>query len=260
MEGQLQKLIKQMSDSAQIPSSQKNNELDLYNIRFWQPTNKQQIQIYDTVKAMIFKNITIPQTMFHYRDHTQIIFDERDIIEHFVSNDLSKLILVWENHRLTEIYDISSNKLIERLQGKILGYFNNKIILDYFFSLGDHEVHLFTVDILNKYRQQYKYETTDQAKVYCFQTNLLITNHQQTKLRFINLNWKEFQIQFKQSLSYPQINYTHNRNYFLLGFQDPDCIKQMVKLTQRLIKINKKVQNKFKVFHDDRSRKVNCLL
>ena len=29
-----------MSDSAQIPSSQKNNELDLYNIRFWQPTNK----------------------------------------------------------------------------------------------------------------------------------------------------------------------------------------------------------------------------
>ena len=53
--------------------------------------------------------------MFHYRDHTQIIFDERDIIEHFVSNDLSKLILVWENHRLTEIYDISSNKLIERL-------------------------------------------------------------------------------------------------------------------------------------------------
>ena len=29
-----------MSDSAQIPSSQKNNELDLYNLRFWQPTTK----------------------------------------------------------------------------------------------------------------------------------------------------------------------------------------------------------------------------
>ena len=53
--------------------------------------------------------------MFHYEDRTQIIFDERDIIEYFITNDLRKLILVWKNYRVTEIYDLSSNRLIERL-------------------------------------------------------------------------------------------------------------------------------------------------
>ncbi|KAM3131956.1 hypothetical protein pb186bvf_015969 [Paramecium bursaria] len=181
---------------------------------------KQQIRIFDPAKQIVFRKY-IPQGVSF-----------QDCI-HLITNDLNNLILVKENWKIY-IYEYSSNKLVDKLQGEIIGYLNNKII----FSKYDFDQYIITVDFFSKNRYVYKLKTQNNLNFYCLENYLLTTKKCYKKLKIINLIWKTINIEFKSRFSLSQVN-LNNKNQFLFQFNEPSCLRFMVKQYQKFKQIRK---------------------